>query len=350
MTTAAERFAEFALELDLDAIPGRRRRGGEAAPARRARLRPRGARARHRGRGPRGDGRARRRAGGVGDRPRQPAAGRRTRRSRTRCSATGSTSTTRTPTRSRTSAPSSCPAAVGRGRGASARPAASSLTAIVAGNEVVTRIGMAAPGAFHARGFHPTAICGIFGAVAAAARLPAGARPTTASALGIAGTFACGLFAYLDDATATKPIHPAWAAHGALLARAPRRARRRGPARRARGPLRRLPRVRRHEQARSTSSRAARRPRRALGDAAHRVTSRIRRATSSTARSGRRHAAATRVDPAEIEDVVVAVPEAGVSLVLEPAEPKVAPRSEYEGEVQPPVLDGGDARARPRRA
>ena len=38
------------------------------------------------------------------------------------------------------------------------------LAAIVAGNEIVTRVGMAAPGAFHARGFHPTAICGIFGA------------------------------------------------------------------------------------------------------------------------------------------------------------------------------------------
>src|SRR5205823_1884950 len=36
------------------------------------------------------------------------------------------------------------------------------------------------------------------------------------------------------------------------------------------------------------------------------------------------------LDPAEIEDVVVVVPEAGVSLVLEPAEAKVAPRTVYE--------------------
>src|SRR2546430_8905875 len=36
------------------------------------------------------------------------------------------------------------------------------------------------------------------------------------------------------------------------------------------------------------------------------------------------------VDPADIEDVVVTVPEAGVALVLEPAESKVAPRTEYE--------------------
>jgi 2-methylcitrate dehydratase PrpD len=34
--------------------------------------------------------------------------------------------------------------------------------------------------------------------------------------------------------------------------------------------------------------------------------------------------------PEEIEEVVVTVPEAGVSLVLEPAASKVAPRSEYE--------------------
>jgi 2-methylcitrate dehydratase PrpD len=92
------------------------------------------------------------------------------------------------------------------------------LAAIVAGNEVTCRIGMAAPGAFHARGFHPTAICGIFGGVAAASRLAGMDGDTTTRALGIAGSFASGLFAYLEDGTPTKPMHPAWAAHGALLA------------------------------------------------------------------------------------------------------------------------------------
>jgi 2-methylcitrate dehydratase PrpD len=37
------------------------------------------------------------------------------------------------------------------------------------------------------------------------------------------------------------------------------------------------------------------------------------------------------IDPDQIEEVVVTVPEAGVSLVLEPEESKLAPRSEYEG-------------------
>ena len=36
--------------------------------------------------------------------------------------------------------------------------------------------------------------------------------------LGIAGSFAGGLFVYLDEGTQTKPIHPAWAAHGGVLA------------------------------------------------------------------------------------------------------------------------------------
>jgi 2-methylcitrate dehydratase PrpD len=37
------------------------------------------------------------------------------------------------------------------------------------------------------------------------------------------------------------------------------------------------------------------------------------------------------VEVDEIEEIVVSVPEAGVSLVLEPAEAKIAPRTEYEG-------------------
>ena len=47
---------------------------------------------------------------------------------------------------------------------------------------------------------------------------PRASADATASALGIAGSFAGGLFAYLDDATPTKPMHPAWAAHGGILA------------------------------------------------------------------------------------------------------------------------------------
>src|SRR5438105_20705 len=70
-----------------------------------------------------------------------------------------------------------CPAAlaVAEAIGASGREL---LTAIVAGNEIVTRVGMAASGLFHKRGFHPTAICGIFGGAAAASRLFGSDAPT----------------------------------------------------------------------------------------------------------------------------------------------------------------------------
>src|SRR5581483_10519361 len=90
-----------------------------------------------------------------------------------------------------------CPAALAAGE-AQGLGGGDVLTAIVAGNEAITRIGAAASGLFHARGFHPTAICGIFGATSAAARLAGLDTRTTASALGIAGSMAAGLFAYLE--------------------------------------------------------------------------------------------------------------------------------------------------------
>ena len=201
------------------------------------------------------------------------------------------------------------------------------VTAVIAGNEVVTRIGMATPGAFHARGFHPTAICGIFGATAAAARLWGLSEADAASALGIAGSMASGLFAYLDDATATKPIHPAWAAHGALVAA-------RLAALGAEGPPGVL-------EGRFgvfhafVDTRIDLEPQ--LADLGQRwETPRIAFKAFPACHFIHGSLGATGtlsgdVDPDEVEEVVVTVPEAGVSLVLEPAESKVAPRTDYEG-------------------
>ena len=206
------------------------------------------------------------------------------------------------------------------------------LAAIVAGNEVVCRIGMAASGRFHERGFHPTAICGVFGGTAAVARLH-GLEPEAATrALGIAGSMASGVFAYLEDGTPTKPIHPAWAAHGAHIATRLAAYGAIGPASVFEGrfglyhayvgiepgdaPL--------GDQladlgTRWETPRIAYKPypvchvmHGALGAAAEGATGRI-------------------FAPDEIVDVVVTVPAAGVSLVLEPAASKVEPRSEYEG-------------------
>ncbi len=92
------------------------------------------------------------------------------------------------------------------------------ICALVAGNETSIRLGMAAGGRFHARGFHPTGICGVFGATAAAARLAGLGVDQTVHALGLAGSMAGGLLEFLADGSQTKPLHPGWAAHAGITA------------------------------------------------------------------------------------------------------------------------------------
>lgn len=92
------------------------------------------------------------------------------------------------------------------------------LTAIVIGTEVAARVGSVVPGGLHERGFHVTSIAGVFGAAAAAASLRATPEHTCAESLGIAGSLASGIFAYLDEGTQTKPIHAGWAAHAGIMA------------------------------------------------------------------------------------------------------------------------------------
>jgi 2-methylcitrate dehydratase PrpD len=224
-----------------------------------------------------------------------------------------------------------CPAAlaVGEAQGLGGRDV---LTAIVGANEVVTRIGMAASGRFHRRGFHPTAICGIFGAASAASRLTGLDARTAASALGISGSMAGGLFAYLEDGTPTKPIHPAWAAHGAVLAARLAALGASGPPSVIEGKFGLYHAFLGAEQgeidiesqladlgSRWETPRIAYKPypvchfmHGSLGAAAEAIAGRT-------------------FKPDEIVEVVVTVPADGVSLVLEPAAQKKVPRSEYEG-------------------
>jgi 2-methylcitrate dehydratase PrpD len=111
------------------------------------------------------------------------------------------------------------PAAIAAARAADAT-GADLLAAIVAGNEVSIRIGNAASGTFHARGFHPTGVCGVFGATAAASRVRGLDAAQTANALGIAGSMASGLLEFLSDGSETKRLHPGWAARAGLTAAA----------------------------------------------------------------------------------------------------------------------------------
>ncbi len=92
------------------------------------------------------------------------------------------------------------------------------LVAAVAGWESITRIGAAAPNAFHARGFHATGVCGTFAATLVAGRaLRLGPRKIV-HALGVAGSMAAGIFEYLEDGSWVKRLHPGWAAHSGVIA------------------------------------------------------------------------------------------------------------------------------------
>ena len=105
--------------------------------------------------------------------------------------------------------------AVGEARHASGRDV---LAALVAGVEVMAAVGSACPGAFHRRGFHPTALCGAFGAAAATGRLLGLTAPQLATAFGLCGSQASGIIEYLADGSWTKRLHAGWAAHAGVVA------------------------------------------------------------------------------------------------------------------------------------
>jgi 2-methylcitrate dehydratase PrpD len=105
--------------------------------------------------------------------------------------------------------------AMGEARHASGR---SILEAAVAGFEVMFRLGVAAPGRFHARGFHPTAITAPFAAAAVAGRLQGLSPAQLAHAFGIAGSQSAGIIEYLADGSWTKQFHAGWAAHAGIIA------------------------------------------------------------------------------------------------------------------------------------
>lgn len=90
------------------------------------------------------------------------------------------------------------------------------IRACVAGFESEIRIGLAAPGKFHARGFHMTAIAGTFGAAIAYALQSGLSAERMNWALGICGSMAAGLFEYLENGSPVKALHPGWAAHGGI--------------------------------------------------------------------------------------------------------------------------------------
>ena len=94
------------------------------------------------------------------------------------------------------------------------------ITAVVIGYEVGRRVLEACGGysAHNGAGWHSTATCGVFGAAAASARILGLNAEQTMSALGIAGSFSGGLWAFIHDGSQSKKLHSGRAAEGGLLA------------------------------------------------------------------------------------------------------------------------------------
>ena len=93
------------------------------------------------------------------------------------------------------------------------------IAGIVAGYEVQIRLSIALkPSEHYARGFHPTATCGVFGAAAAAARVFGLTADQIANAFGLCGSQAAGSMQFLLDGAWNKPFHTGYAAMGGLMA------------------------------------------------------------------------------------------------------------------------------------
>ncbi len=92
------------------------------------------------------------------------------------------------------------------------------LAAMTAGYEVAGRVGRAVYPSHRKRGFHPTGTCGTFGAAATAARLLGLDAAHMASALGIAGSQAAGLYECHHDGTSTFIFHAGRAAQNGVEA------------------------------------------------------------------------------------------------------------------------------------
>jgi len=94
------------------------------------------------------------------------------------------------------------------------------ITAVVMGYEVGRRVLEACGGysAHNGAGWHSTATCGVFGAAAACGRVLGLDARQMRSALGLAGSFSGGLWAFIHDGSHSKKLHSGRAAEGGLLA------------------------------------------------------------------------------------------------------------------------------------
>lgn len=88
----------------------------------------------------------------------------------------------------------------------------SALKGMVVGIEMLCRLSMVIPKAIHKSGFHPTGVLGAMAATLAVSTAMGLNRQQTVDALGIAGSMAAGIIEYLAEGAWTKRLHAGWAA------------------------------------------------------------------------------------------------------------------------------------------
>ncbi|MBM9460341.1 MmgE/PrpD family protein [Nocardioides sp. zg-536] len=92
------------------------------------------------------------------------------------------------------------------------------LDAIVAGVEMVVRVGGVVNPSHRARGFHPTATCNPFGTALTASMLLGASSEQTLDALGIAGSSAGGLYEFRNAGGMLMALHGGLPAHSGIVA------------------------------------------------------------------------------------------------------------------------------------
>ena len=92
------------------------------------------------------------------------------------------------------------------------------LGAYARGWEVLIRFGLAAPGAFQARGFQVTSVAGALVSALVASELAGLSEAQTLHALGISLSQASGVLEFLTNGSSVKSLHPGWAAHAGFVA------------------------------------------------------------------------------------------------------------------------------------
>jgi 2-methylcitrate dehydratase PrpD len=93
------------------------------------------------------------------------------------------------------------------------------IASLVAGYDLTVRLAETLDGHhLYAMGFHPTAVCGTYGAVAASAKLFGLSKERMVHAMGIAGSFISGSLEWLSDGSMTKRFHGGKAASEGIFA------------------------------------------------------------------------------------------------------------------------------------